>query len=110
MNQIKQHIAFKIATLLVAACLLTPIVVKFTHILSDHEHEVCIGENQSHFHEIDMDCEFYKFNINHQTTFTTFEFVSFELINYKENIVSHYTFLSSYQKLPFVLRGPPINS
>lgn len=90
--------------------LLTPIAVKFSHVFSDHEHEVCIGQNKSHFHEIDMDCEFFKFNINHQATFTTFEFVPFEAYIDQGQLASQYVFLSSYQKLHFALRGPPVNS
>ncbi len=110
MNNYKQHITFKIATLLVVVCLVLPSVVKFTHIFAHHEHEVCLGENQSHLHELDMDCEFYKFNINHYTTLTSFEFIPLEIIENQEIIASQYVFLSAFQRLHFSLRGPPYNS
>lgn len=110
MNNNKQHITFRIATLLIVLCLVLPSVVKFTHIFAHHEHEVCLGENQSHFHELDMDCEFYKFNLNHQTTLTNFEFVPLEVTHDQEVITSGYLFLSSFQRLHFSLRGPPLNS
>lgn len=110
MNNYKQHIAFRITTLLIVVCLVLPSVVKFSHLFTHHEHEVCLGENQSHLHELDMDCEFYKFNINHQTILTSFEFVPLEVTNNLEVISSGYLFLSSFQRLHFSLRGPPFNS
>ena len=110
MNTYRQHIAFRIATILIVLCLVLPIVTKFSHVFSHHKHEVCLGENQSHFHEIDMDCEFFKFKLNHQTTFSTFEFEPILVKDHQEIISSRYVFLSSFQKLHFTLRGPPINS
>jgi len=109
-HNLKQHIAFRIVTLLVVTSLLTPIFVKFSHVLAHHEHEICLGENQSHLHEIDMDCEFYKFNINHLTTLTNFKFVPLSIFENQKPITSGYLFLSSFQKLHFSLRGPPLNS
>jgi len=103
----KQHIIFRIATLFVIACLLTPIVVKSAHIFSDHEHEVCVGKNQSHFHEIDMDCEFFKYKINHNLYFT---FINYELkIDFKSQTTEteYYAYLKGHQQLTSFLRGPP---
>ncbi|WP_033958177.1 hypothetical protein [Psychroserpens jangbogonensis] len=110
MNNYKQHIAFRIATVFIVLCLVLPSVVKFSHTFSDHEHEVCLGENQSHFHEIDSDCDFYKFKINHQTTFSVLKFIPIQVNDNREVIASKYLFLSSFQKLHFSLRGPPFNS
>ncbi|WP_052461047.1 hypothetical protein [Psychroserpens mesophilus] len=110
MNNYKQHITFRIATLLIVVCLVLPSVVKFTHVFAHHEHEVCLGENQSHLHELDSDCEFYKFNINHNTILSNFEFVTLEVHENQSIIASRYLFLSSFQKLHFSLRGPPFNS
>jgi hypothetical protein len=91
-------------------CLVLPAVVKFSHLFAHHKHEVCLGENQSHFHELDMDCEFYKFNINHYTTLINFEFIPLEVVDNQEIIDTKYLFLSTFQKLHFSLRGPPFNS
>ncbi|WP_431134365.1 hypothetical protein [Psychroserpens mesophilus] len=110
MNTYKQHIAFRIATLAIVICLVLPTVVKFSHIFAHHKHEVCLGENQSHLHEIDVDCEFYKFNLNHQTTLTSFEFSPLEVAKNQQVITSRYFFLSTFQRLHFSLRGPPVNS
>ncbi|WP_456440205.1 hypothetical protein [Psychroserpens sp.] len=110
MNKYKQHITFRIVTIFIVVCLVLPTVVKFSHIFNHHEHEVCLGENQSHLHEIDTDCDFYKFNLNHQTTLITFNFTPLIINENQETITSQYLFLSSFQKLHFSLRGPPFNS
>ena len=110
MNNCKQYIAFRIATVFIVVCLVLPTVVKFSHAFNHHEHEVCLGESQSHLHEIDTDCNFYKFNVNHQTTLISFNFSPIEINSYQEVIASKYLFLSTFQKLHFSLRGPPFNS
>lgn len=107
MNYIKQHISFRIATLLVAVCLMTPILVKFSHTFSDHKHEVCVGENQSHFHEIDMDCEFFKFNINLNTFIVFFNYNLKSSFDTSVSETLYYTYLKSHQQLTDPLRGPP---
>ena len=110
MTRFKQHIVLKIATLLITLTLILPSVVKFSHVFSHHEHEICLGENQTHLHTLDLDCSFYKFKLNHQFTI---DFFSYELFSVQENhqvIVSQYEFLSPFQQLHFSLRGPPFNS
>lgn len=107
MNSYKQHTVFRIATLLIVVCLILPSVVKFSHVFADHEHEICLGENQSHLHEFDMDCEFYKFNLSHIFYFETDDFkidfnVPTQLLNTK-----YHTYLKSHQQLSTYLRGPP---
>ncbi len=109
MEQIKQHIIFKITTLLLVITLLVPVAVKFAHILShhEHEHEVCLGKQTTHLHEIDLDCEFYKFKLNNRS-FYSFAYVA--PVNPYSNCkiyVSTYTFLNNHRSLSFSLRGPP---
>lgn len=68
MNQSKytySKAAFAIAVLLTAAILL-PTSVKFAHIFEDHKHELCEDFNTVHIHDLDLDCEFYKFKLNTQ--------------------------------------------
>lgn len=107
MNNYKYQIAFRLATLFVVVCLILPTVVKFSHVFSHHEHEVCLGENQSHLHEIDMDCEFFKFKLSNSYYFII------ETYDIHENIVSnklqtkYHTYLKSHQQLSTYLRGPP---
>ncbi len=107
MTYSKKHIGYKIASLLVIACLILPLSIKLSHVFSHHEHEVCIAKDQSHFHEIDLDCDFYKFKIN-QNLF--FEFINYDLKSTLENntsIITYYTYLKSNQQLTSFLRGPP---
>ncbi|NMH89414.1 hypothetical protein [Flavivirga algicola] len=110
MEQIKQHITFKITTLLLVAVLLVPTAVKFAHILShhEHEHEVCLGEQTTHLHEIDLDCEFYKFQLNnHFLLVTDYDSCLYTLPNHKVLPLT-YKFLNNYRQLSFSLRGPPV--
>ena len=87
--------------------MLTPSVVKFSHVFNHHQHEVCKGESDSHIHTLDIDCDFYKFKLNTPYTFLD---VAFETIMFQDNhqvIVSQYDFVNDYQRLHFSLRGPP---
>jgi len=109
MKHIQQHIAFRIFTILIVATLLLPSTVKTAHIFSNHKHDICLGESEAHFHHLDVDCSFYKYKINPPFTLPNF---SYEIIGVEENhfeIISKYQFVSDYQKLPFLLRGPPLN-
>ncbi|MDO7172813.1 hypothetical protein [Mariniflexile sp. AS56] len=107
MQKTKEHIAFKTATLLVVLFLLIPTATKFAHIFSHHKHDICLGEKSTHLHEINTDCDFYKFKLSHSYTFT---FFNIELISPKEitlDSISQYQFLSKFQRLQTALRGPP---
>ncbi|MGS2726091.1 hypothetical protein ACU8DI_05740 [Psychroserpens sp. BH13MA-6] len=106
----KQHISLKVAFVILALTLLLPSVVKFSHVFSHHDHVVCLEKNQTHFHNLDLDCEFYKFKLQQQTTFPP---VNYELSlaeNNHKDLNPYYAFLSDYQSLHFSLRGPPYNS
>ncbi|GAA4898076.1 hypothetical protein GCM10023311_23590 [Flaviramulus aquimarinus] len=107
MKLLKEHIAFKIFTLVLTVTLLVPSAVKFAHIFSHHEHEVCNGNPKTHFHKLDVDCEFYKFKLNSQF-YTANEYVEFTVYNsyYKINKLT-YNFLNNHRQLSFSLRGPP---
>lgn len=108
MNLNKEHIAFRLLTFLLISALLIPSTVKLIHVFEHHEHVVCIGDDSTHIHKVDLDCEFQKFQI------TTHFFHSF--YNYDSSIVNHssktkfltYKFLSDYKSLSFSLRGPPV--
>lgn len=107
MQKTKEHIASKCITLLIAAILLVPYGVKFAHIFTHHTHEVCKGYESTHIHKVDMDCEFYKFQLNNNFTHSFFSPDFF--LQQKETllIVSQYQFLSKFQRLQTALRGPP---
>ncbi|WP_435139459.1 hypothetical protein [Formosa sp. A9] len=97
----------KLTAYALVLALLIPTFVKFTHVFEDHVHEVCLGEKQTHLHTADVDCEFYKFQLNHHFTIP---FNTTEVYIPEENfqiILSQYFFLSTFQQLHFSLRGPP---
>ena len=107
MEQIKKHIISCLSIVLLCA-LLFPSAVKLTHAFKNHKHEICDGEKTAHFHEVDIDCDFYKF------TLTTF---NYDVISYPE----FYSFNTSYKAVttltaelvlipntnPKQLRAPP---
>jgi hypothetical protein len=107
MHAITQKLTFRAGTLILAMALLVPSAVKFSHIFSHHQHEVCNGENQAHLHKSDIDCNFYKFKL---TSSFTIPSIDFECVITEENYSindSSYSFLSDYQQPQFSLRGPP---
>ncbi|GAA3589174.1 hypothetical protein GCM10022396_03080 [Flavivirga amylovorans] len=108
MYQIKQHTVFKIITFLLVVTLLVPTVVKFAHVFSHHEHEVCLGEAKTHLHEIDLDCEFYKFKLSNQYLHL-FEYDDIiNISSYFKIPILIYKFLNNHRQLSFSLRGPPV--
>jgi hypothetical protein len=109
-HKIKQHIVFKLSTLLLVLALLTPTVVKFAHIFNHHSHEVCKGETKTHLHALDVDCTFHKFKLNTQYTFSIQSIDLFVNEDNYNHIFTNYIFLNSYQSLHFSLRGPPFYS
>ncbi|MBJ6367624.1 hypothetical protein JF259_05945 [Snuella sp. CAU 1569] len=98
---------FKTLTFLLAAALLFPAAIKFAHIFSHHEHEVCLGESTTHLHKLDVDCAFYKFKLSNTYTFSLFSVELFSVEEPTSKIESYYTFLSEYQSSHTSLRGPP---
>lgn len=107
MHNYKQHIAYRLATLFVVACLVLPTAVKFSHVFSHHEHEVCLGENQSHFHEIDTDCEFFKFKLSNSYYFVIEAYALHNPHVSNKLQINYHTYLKSHQQLTTYLRGPP---
>nr|WP_321235436.1 hypothetical protein [uncultured Psychroserpens sp.] len=109
MTQKEYHITFRIATLMLAFILILPSAVKLSHAIThDHDHEVCLEKNQTHLHNVDFDCEFYKFKIN-QNLFFEFVNYDFESSLYSNTYeTAYYTYLKSHQQLTSFLRGPPL--
>jgi len=106
-HNLKQHIIFKLATLIIVVSILVPTAVKFAHVFSHHKHQVCKEGNKTHIHKVDLDCEFHKFQLNKNFTFNKLAFTLFSPQEKPIEIVSQYQFISEYQHLQFSLRGPP---
>lgn len=107
MNRLKEHICFKILTVLLVSILIVPSVVKLNHIYAHQKHEICKGSTTTHIHKVDLDCDFHKFQINNHYFFST------NLKKYNPQI-SHnkisfltYNFFYNHRQLSFSLRGPP---
>ena len=84
-----------------------PAAIKAVHIFEHHNHKVCLGDTSTHIHQVDLDCEFQKFQLNQN--FTIFQ-EHIDIYSPQETplkTVSQYFFISEYQRLPFSLRGPP---
>lgn len=100
---------FKVLSLVLILSVLLPSAVKLSHVFTHHKHEVCKNDSDSttHFHELDVDCEFYKFklNTNYYSGFYTFETVI--LNNYNKANSSFYLFLRTHLQDTSYLRGPP---
>ncbi len=107
MNFPKEHIIFKLLTMLLVLTLLVPSAVKLAHVFEHHEHEVCQGGDTTHIHKVDLDCEFQKFQLNNNFTFSDITFEVFQCNKNSKAIISQYNFISNYQRLHFSLRGPP---
>ncbi len=110
MQELKKHIIFKGFTILLVCAILLPAAVKVAHVFENHKHEVCIDKSTTHFHTLDLECEFYKFKLANQFFHIP---ENFNILNVTENhevSTSQYFFLSPFQQLHFSLRGPPVLS
>ncbi|MEW4922518.1 hypothetical protein [Algibacter sp. 2305UL17-15] len=108
MYKIKKHIVFRVFAFMLATMLFVPTIIKFAHVFSHHEHKVCSGDETTHFHQVDLDCDFQKFQLNHPFLLplendnwadASFQYQIFTLT---------YKFLNSHRQLSFSLRGPPV--
>lgn len=107
MQNIKQHIAYKILTLSLVLAFALPFAVKFAHVFNHHQHEVCNGEYETHLHTADLDCEFYNFHMTVAFTLPEIHYTFLQNTTPSQSIISQYFYISEYQQLHFSLRGPP---
>ncbi|MEJ6791398.1 MAG: hypothetical protein QNK89_01305 [Lacinutrix sp.] len=102
-----QHIFYRSIAILLLLAVVLPSVIKFAHVFENHKHEVCINPSDSHFHEVDIDCEFYKFKINHNIYITNNSFNLTNPVSFYKTEIKDYNFLSNHQQNSKYLRGPP---
>ncbi|KJD32766.1 hypothetical protein PW52_14890 [Tamlana sedimentorum] len=109
MNTITKHIVFKILTLTITATLFLPTLIKVNHIFEHHEHEYscCTSDASAHVHNIDHNCEFQKFQLNHFFTLTTQTFATLKVLASNKIALKTYNFVVKQQHLSFSLRAPP---
>ena len=107
MTKIKEHIGFKISLVILVTALLVPSFVKLAHAFENHKHEVCETPQKSHYHELDLDCEFYKFKLSNAFNFQPEDY-SFSIINHIVQVDNLYkSFYNNSQTKHTSLRGPP---
>jgi len=107
MTERKLYSRVNIFIAIIALALLLPSVIKFSHIFEQHEHVVCLGENQSHLHEIDLDCEFFKFKLNNNFLLDI-DVIELTSVVVPQNLSQqYYTFIKGHQQSTAYLRGPP---
>jgi len=107
MTKLKEHIGYKISLIVLIIALLVPSFVKLAHTFEVHKHEICKTPQKSHYHELDLECEFYKFKLS-----TAFNFLPenyrFLTVHQTTQITNFYKSLySNLQREQITLRGPP---
>ena len=108
MSFAKEHIVFKILTILLVVTLWVPSAFKIAHVFEHHKHEVCEGGGSTHIHQVDLDCEFQKFSITHHFQLPK-EFIEFfQTLSPSRTYNLTYKFLNNHRSLSFSLRGPPV--
>ena len=107
MSKYKHSMLFKGLIITLVMALIVPSFVKFAHAFENHKHEICTKPQKTHFHEFDLDCEFYKFKISPQIAITFNYNQNLDILEVTKTIISQYQFVSDYQRLSFSLRGPP---
>ena len=108
MNLDRKHIIFKALAVSLIMTLLFPIAYKFTHIFEHHDHLICSGDQSTHVHKVDLDCEFQKFQFNSQFFSSLKEQELFQELSYYTIPVLTYKFLNNRRPLSLSLRGPPV--
>ena len=101
---------FKAFALSVALTVLFPSFVKLSHAFTHHSHKVCDedAKHDTHFHESDLDCDFYKFKLTNSQFLNIYEYQE-DLNNDISELQSFY--YSSYHtqnRTYSFLRGPPL--
>lgn len=100
---------FQSLAVILALAVFAPAVVKLSHVFNHHKHEVCETSDfgATHFHDLDVDCEFYKFKISDNYFFQLDKRESQTRLEIPKLDDSHELFLLPYQKITSYLRGPP---
>lgn len=100
---------FKVLAILLILAILMPSAVKLTHSFNHHKHEVCDNDNthKIHFHESDLDCDFYKFKLTKIQFFKLNEYQTKKQTDYFKPNSKYFTSLNNHQQLTRFLRGPP---
>ena len=108
MHILKKHIVIKAFLVIITTSLFLPAAIKFVHVFEHHQHKVCNGNDSTHLHQVDLDCEFFKFQLNHHfiLQFADTYWLDFAYVNQISALT--YKFLNNHRQLSYSLRGPPV--
>lgn len=101
---------FKVLAFTLALSVLLPTAVKLSHVFNHHEHEVCENDDadtSTHFHEFDLDCDFYKFKLTQNQYFLVYDYDETLKISDASESLPYYISFNDHQHLTRYLRGPP---
>lgn len=98
----------KMFLVLFTGLIIFPSAVDLAHVFSSHEHITCTHYAESHFHKKTDDCDICHFQ---QNTFSIPPSQSWSAVELEAEglaVEKEYFFLSTFQKLHFSLRAPPV--
>lgn len=105
--KIFKHLLISTLCFALISAILLPDALKLSHVFLEHDHIVCNEHSKTHFHKLDIDCQFFKNKVNNELQFTSQEYIIVPIqVPSKQNF-NFYIFLPQYQSLYFSLRGPP---
>ena len=107
MQNIKNHIIIKCASLLLVFAVALPTVVKAFHVFETHEHIVCVDKTTTHIHATDFECEFYKFKLNNAYSLVFNNVTILKLETNNKRIYTFYKSIINKKSLDLKQRGPP---
>ena len=100
---------FRVLAVTLVLAVLLPSAVKFNHVFTHHTHEVCDNDKSldTHFHESNIDCDFYKFKLTNNLflVFNNYEIAPKQTAT--TQLSSYYISLKNYQHSTRLVRGPP---
>jgi hypothetical protein len=100
---------FKTLALVLVLAVLFPSAVKFSHAFTHHSHKVCDSDNEhnTHFHESDYACDFYKFKLTNTQFLVVYDYDTIARNKTTKTFSTHYISFKNYQQLTRFVRGPP---
>ena len=100
---------FRVSAIVLTLAVLLPPAAKLSHAFNHHTHEVCENDDTSntHFHQADIDCDFYKFKLTKNQFFVLSKYDEKLELPYSKQELNYYTSFNNYQQLQKFLRGPP---
>ncbi len=101
---------FRVLAIMLVLTVLLPSVLKLTHAFTHHKHEVCDTDNkhETHFHESDLNCDFYKFKLTKTQFFENYQYEIKKQTEYFKPSSKYYTSLHNNWQITRFLRGPPV--